>query len=294
MYHRILHDPEPFVSGVPAEAFERHLRFLKRRYAVLSLSEVCDRLGQGKPLPRRTVCLTFDDGLRNTFVVAFPILSRWQLPATVFLATGAIDRQEPIWTEQLTWWVSRYGGQTLTVAANGIERHFPTASARERALALAALKRWLKCLPDRERLVAMDEIRLATASDAVPDGASMATWDQVRAMAAVGIECGAHTVNHPILSRLNLEDAQREIADSKARIEAVLGRPVRHFAYPNGEAEDFGSHHEALVAQSGFDAACSTIYGLNDQDTDRYALRRIDARDESLARFAARLAGLAG
>ena len=89
-----------------------------------------------------------------------------------------------------------------------------------------------------------------------------------------------------------MDAARQEILASKQRIEAVLGTPVRTFAYPNGEAGDFAPAHEVLLAEMGFEAACTTLHGVNNSATNRYALRRLDARDEPPSRLAARLRGL--
>src|SRR5262249_48029078 len=142
--------------------------------------------------------------------------------------------------------------------------------------------------PPAERDVASDEI--ARALKVVLDGAPrMLRWAQVREMHGDGIEFGAHTVNHPILSSLRPEAAFNEIAHSKRVIEETLQAPVRHFAYPNGTAEDFDRGTEELVARAGFTSAVSTIFGVNTSTTNRYALRRGGPWEEDPAVFGVKL-----
>ena len=106
------------------------------------------------------------------------------------------------------------------------------------------------------------------------------------------IQIGAHTQTHPIMTRLSGAAARLEIFDSKKHLESLLNREVKHFAYPNGEAGDFNETHQRLLAEAGFDSACSTILGLNDELTNRYALHRVYAGEEPVSVFACRLAGI--
>ena len=135
------------------------------------------------------------------------------------------------------------------------------------------------------------EIALGVKRTELPDE-GLLSWSQIRNIPRDYVKFGAHTETHSILSRLSKEEARREILESKQRLEEVLGEKMNHFAYPNGEAGDFTEEHEQMVASAGFDSACSSILGLNDRQTNRYALRRIYACEEPLASFASRLVGI--
>jgi len=108
-------------------------------------------------------------------------------------------------------------------------------------------------------------------------------------MAEAGIDFGAHTVNHPILTRVPPRTAREEIAGSKRELEEILGREVTGFCYPNGQPGDFDGVIEGMVRHVGFRYACSTIDGVNDAATDPYALKRTWTSETSLSLFAARL-----
>jgi peptidoglycan/xylan/chitin deacetylase (PgdA/CDA1 family) len=117
----------------------------------------------------------------------------------------------------------------------------------------------------------------------------MLRWEQIAEMHAAGIEFGAHTVTHPILSTLSTEDARSEIAESKRVIEERLQSPARHFAYPNGTAQDFDVTTQALVVRAGFSSAVSTVFGVNTAATNRYALLRGGPWEEDAAVFGVKL-----
>ncbi|PWU20659.1 MAG: hypothetical protein C5B48_12220 [Candidatus Rokuibacteriota bacterium] len=115
------------------------------------------------------------------------------------------------------------------------------------------------------------------------------TWEHVREMHASGIEFGSHTLTHPMLSRVPLDVARREIADSRHALEDKLGTPAPFFCYPRG---DFNEAVRRIVGEEGYAAACTTIPGLNDRQTDRYALRRTYvSRRDTAAEFAKKVAG---
>lgn len=112
-------------------------------------------------------------------------------------------------------------------------------------------------------------------------------------MNARGVSVGAHTVSHPILSRVSPEQARREIAESKRTIEGELGCPVRNFAYPNGARVDFDDTTKTILSECGFDCALTTIFGTNDDDStdrpDMLELKRMDLVDGRLPLFATKL-----
>src|SRR5205814_8341026 len=115
----------------------------------------------------------------------------------------------------------------------------------------------------------------------------MLTTEQLRGLRDAGMEIGAHTVNHPILSRLPAVHARREIADSKARLEAILGERVSLFAYPNGKpGQDYLPEHVQLVREAGFDAAVSTHWGACDRHVDAYQVPRFTPWHEGHTAFA--------
>jgi peptidoglycan/xylan/chitin deacetylase (PgdA/CDA1 family) len=118
----------------------------------------------------------------------------------------------------------------------------------------------------------------------------MMNWDQIREMQRGGIEFGAHTLHHPILTRISLEQVRDEVRGSKSRIEAELGEPVLGFAYPNGQLSDLNDPIERIVAESGIQTAFTLLNGpslLGEVKRNPYAIRRIFiSHRHSLAEYA--------
>lgn len=145
------------------------------------------------------------------------------------------------------------------------------------ALLVSALKR----VPNRDRLAFLDALPRMLGVEIPPEppaSSAPLTWEWAREMAANGIEFGAHTRTHPIVSRLEDAAALRdEIEGSKRRIEVALGRPVRHFCYPNGRPEDISPAAVDCVRRAGFETAVITETGVNLPGADPLLLKRIPA-----------------
>ncbi len=118
------------------------------------------------------------------------------------------------------------------------------------------------------------------------------TWDELRELASLGIEIGAHTLHHPHLAELPAEAQREEIEGSKRLSEQQLGQPVRAFAYPYGSARDYNKDSLRLVQEAGFSHACSNRYGPHGAGDAPWDTRRIwiDATD-SLESFADKVTG---
>jgi peptidoglycan/xylan/chitin deacetylase (PgdA/CDA1 family) len=242
--------------------------------------------------------VTFDDGLKSNLTLAYPILSEYRVPATIYVATALIDRQlrfgGMIWTDYLRGLIRTTQVTSLDLSVLGLGQ-FDLSSDASRSDAEQALPRALKKIEsdDREKMIAVIAEKLGgkIAREYAEPFEGM-TWDELRTIDRTGlIEIGAHTVNHAILSTISPEQAEQEMAQSQARLEKELNHPIRHFAYPNGTRADFSELHMQMAARH-FDSAVSTIEGLVESQHGRYDLRRINiGNDMSLTEFKLRLSG---
>ena len=286
IYHRVISEADPLVAAeVCAREFDWQLKVLRHWFRVLPLSEAVVRLRNGT-LPMRAACVTFDDGYADNVTVALPILKKWGMPATFFLATGYIDGGR-MWNDTVIETVRRAPGATLDARPVGLDSlDIATLDLRRRAIGrlLAALK----YLPMEERKRHADELS-AAANCGLPTGLMMTT-EGVRQLYESGMEIGAHTVNHPILAKLDPYLARIEIRDSKSRLEAITGSSVRLFAYPNGKPGlDYRQEHVELVKELGFEAAVSTAWGVAHAGSDPYQLPRFTPWDRTPGSFLLRL-----
>lgn len=287
IYHRVLPLPDPLRPGeIAAAAFDRQMRFLARHFAVLPLREAAQRLQAGT-LPHRACCITFDDGYADNLTVALPILEKYRLPATVFVATGYLDGGR-MFNDAVVDAIAAANCAELDLCAIGMGRH-PVATIDEKRAAVAAILEQLKYMPPGERGERVDAIVAQAGGGPLPADI-MLTSQQVCELAQRGVDIGGHTVAHTILATLDDAEARREILQGKQRLEAIVGQPVESFAYPNGRpGRDYAARHVALVRGLGFAVAVSTAHGVANRRTDIHQLPRFVPWGDSLAMLAARM-----
>jgi len=296
MYHRLREDgvrEEPFYSevfGPSVTSFERQMRFLRRCHNVISLDRLLASLKGKDRLPPNAVAITFDDGYSDTYTLAYPILKKYGLPATVFLTTGFVGAQGLLWIDRVAYCINQARCHAVTL--NGTR--YPLYTATERRDAITQIIDELKQVTEERKLELLEELQRACGVDVHGRAYTLAlSWDEVREMARNGITIGAHTVTHPILTRVPKDIAESEILESKLTIEKEIGQPVHLFAYPNGQPGDFNEATQRLVESLGFEAAFTTIHGRNRFNTDRFALRRLwIGPNDDLPIFEAKLAGV--
>jgi peptidoglycan/xylan/chitin deacetylase (PgdA/CDA1 family) len=299
MYHRILprDDPrfaleEPGMIVTPA-SFQSQLRILKQLFTILPLSEWIERQQQGKPLPPRACTITFDDGWRDNFEFALPILEREQVPATIFVVTDMIGTHRQFWPNRLA---ALLADTTRDRSAPSFRwLHDRPGFRSEGSLdpeAIAVLTASCKALTDIELERLLDAMEAESSAVAATAAAPLMDWRQLRALQQTGlVEIGSHTRNHRrLVEGVDAATLHSEIVDSRMRLEKELDRPVRLFCYPNG---DTSAAAKALVDRH-YLAAVTTRPGINDAGTPPHALARIgiheDVADTAL-KFRARISG---
>src|SRR5271157_4839068 len=282
MYHGVTSDTMPVASWCqlhPSE-FANQIDYLDREYKVLPLSEIVQRLWDGKTIPDRAVAITFDDGFRNVYSTAFPILRRYHAPATVFLVTSVIGTRQPAWPDLLHHDIASTRCECLELDG----RAFSLRTKSQRTRVSSILRQMLKALPDDERQHRFQELRSKLGPLNVDTNSPHATlnWEEIEELSRTGLfDFGAHTHSHPILSRCPVEKQYEEIKLARDILRDRLGR-CDLFAYPNGQTEDFTTETKRILKELGFRCGLSTQPGLNQTGTDPFALRRVGVGHDTI------------
>jgi peptidoglycan/xylan/chitin deacetylase (PgdA/CDA1 family) len=287
MYHGVVRQPPPVFDWCQLDEtrFEEEIAFLSQQYSVIPLAEAVDRLSRGLPLPQRAVALTFDDGFRNVYTTAHPILERYRVPATVFLVTSLIEMRQPPWPERLL--NALLTSCRAAVRFNGKE--WPLSTGQQRATVYQTLSARLKAMEVGEKEAKLAELHQALGgqSQVAPDS-PLATmnWDEIERLARTGlISFGSHTHTHQILSRCSLERQREELRISRDILREHLGS-ADLFAYPNGSWTDFTEDTKSLLVELGYRCGLATVPGLNSAGADLYELRRVPVgADTSFSQF---------
>lgn len=275
-----------FPQEIDAPRFERLMRFVARSFRVLALGDAVSCLTQGN-LPPRALVVTFDDGYADNAQLALPILQRCGVVATFFVSTGFLDGGR-MWNDSVIEIVRASRKAELDLAFVGRGR-VSLAGSEERRAAIATVLAEIKYLTLSEREDAICRLLLVSGVEGLPDDLMMSS-QQVRQLHDAGMEIGAHTVNHPILTTLSLDEAERQISGGRNRLQEIIDAPVDVFAYPNGKPErDYDESHVALLRRLGFRAAVSTAAGVARVGDDLFELPRFSPWGQSLEIWATRL-----
>lgn len=287
IFHRVLRTRDPLQPSEPtAVEFERQMRWVRDWFNVLPLGNAVRRLAVGT-LPERALAITFDDGYADNHDVALPILLKLDLPATFFIATGFLDGGR-MFNDTVIEAVRRAAGAEIDLEELGLGI-CRVGDDGERVATMASILERVKYLPQTEREERVKQLA-ARATTELPNDLMMSSA-QVVALDRAGMEIGAHTVTHPILSESSVEHARDEITSGRDYLQALIGRRIGLFAYPNGKpTRDYTKLHASLVRDLGFDAAVSTAWGCARAGSDVFQLPRFTPWDRSQWRYGARLA----
>lgn len=283
--------------------FEGHLRFLKNNFHVLEQAEYLGCLEKKTAFPSGSVLITFDDGWRDNYEIAYPALKKEGLPALVFPAVGFIGSSDLFWQDRLRRCLrelrnsgrgERQSERLARICASAEVRKVVAAGERGIATAVdscvAAFKK--KPFEEAERTIATLESFTGLGLTR-PAGRNFLSWIELREMSDNGVDIGSHGLRHAILTNVGDRDRlAREIAGSREILEFGLRRKVRVFSYPNGDHNDAVSGE---VRRSGYAAAFGTAPGVNSCTDDPYRMKRINIHEDmtdTMPMFLARIAGL--
>lgn len=300
-YHRIndtsSSDFDTFKPNVSAtkEDFAAQIDYLRDHFNIITLDQLTNWVINGKPdLPDHPALITFDDGYQDNYVNAFPILRERRVPAVIFLATDYIGNANPFIWDMVAYCFSHTKYDSAELPIIGLQS-WQNASQKD-----LLIKNWINELKYRPNIELRNAIQqLPDILDvSIPDDAFSnlyLSWDEVREMHNNGVYMGAHTMSHPILTRISLDEVEQELRGSRERIETELNSPVSSLAYPNGQIPDFNSDIERVTQDIGYSTAFSLVNGfpsLQELRDNPFAIRRIFiGQKDTFDRFVMKVSG---
>ena len=273
----------PFSKGAVSATvagFEQQVRYLSSNFDVITFYELRDRLNNGRSL-KNTAIITFDDGYKNNYLLAYPILKKYRVPAVIFLSTNHVDSDKVFWFEELNYLINSSLKKTFVLYIGGVKRDFSLENKKKREESKVKLLTLCKSASHQLRVEIIEQIHKVLEC-AVPSREAKKlnlSWAEIEEMAEDGnIEFGSHTLSHPVLSKLKLTELQQELMVSKKIIEGRLKKEVISFSYPFGDPETFGPREVAEVQRCGYSFATTYTHDFNTYYTIKqnpYLLKRI-------------------
>ena len=284
-YHGIGESGNPLGVAPTRALFEAQMRFLRENYRVASLDEACRELSTNARTEPGVV-ITFDDGYRSAYTIAFPILQKYRLPATIYLTVDSVETGQVAWYERVFLAMAVAPSGELQLDLQGPWR-FQLNSTGDRLRAALEVVALLRTLPNSLRCecCSLLENKIGLPQNAL--SSRVLTWEEIHLMHQSGIAFGSHTLTHPVVSQLAPLELEHELGASKCLLENKLRAPILDFAFPFGKASDCSSAALRTLARCGYRSAVTTVSGVNTPQVNPFELRRLQVGyDGSIARFA--------
>lgn len=292
MYHRVSPRAPQWILEPPISplGFETQLNYFRFRYHVVSLPDLVDRAFNQPKSGQRFIAITFDDGYRDNFVYAFPLLRKYRIPVTIFPCTGPLDSPELFWWDKIGYVIAHTSKHRLNLGEFGV---YEIDDQVQRKVVAHHIARNLKVVPEdvkskvTEHLIRESDVDIPKD---VPRNVVM-SWEDIAIMDNNGISFGAHSVNHPILTNVSSNRVSAEISQSRSRIERHVKHVSEFFAYPDGA---FNSSVVKLVQREGFEGAVTTRPVWVTRRSDRFALGRVGISTDDENIFEVVMSGIWG
>ena len=283
MYHRFCATENVGGYRVHESLFRRQIERLSSDFAVWSLGEYFQKRLSGHPVPRNLAVITVDDGYRDFYEVAYPVLSEFGVPATFFPATDFVDSQKWLWHDVLTYALETTSAEQISFKHGAVELNLDLRTKTSREIAWARICNRCILETDEQKWELLQSLLIAAEvilPDKPLDDYAPVTWAELAEMSEGGIEVGAHTRSHPVLSRVPENALEAEIVGSKQLIERRLGKAVKTFCYPNGQPADVTDTVIDTVSRAGFLGAVVTH--RNPPTFDRFTTSRLGIDTDAL------------
>lgn len=309
-YHRILAPTQQERELLPAmfvspESFDKHLRFLARHYRVVTMRQLMEAKATRFTTGRSMCVITFDDGWRDNYRYAFPLLKQHRLTATIFISTDFIGSGRVPWFYALLQSLDGLSiqlGRGAVTLAEIRDQELPEPiiawSQLEESERTGAVERVIEALKllhaaqVNEAAEKLSQLVRKSAGDGAGLEPAMLSWGEVREMRQYGIEIGSHGVTHSILTRVSDDQLDEEVWRSKKIIEQELQETIVGFSYPNGDYSEKINH---LLTKAGYIYACTIKPGYVDYESPPFRLNRLLLHNDNtytMALFACHMAGL--
>ena len=280
-FHRVLPEklrgeyPFPGLT-VPVGLFSEMIEFFAEHYRCMNVSEAwreLEKQSNGKPL----LAITFDDGRKDNFQYAVPVLKEFSVPATFYVPAKFVGKSELMWHDEVAYSIKFILDSSLDGLGTFQDMIDESIQEKEPSEVIRIIVNVLKHLPIAERNRLLKAMMAKCGSINIPSWECAMDWNDLKTLQHSGHEIGAHSMTHEILRESQGVDLQYEIGESKKVLESELGTTVRTFSYPSGIYDD---RTLQIVRDEKFETAVATSWGHNDLSQNPHHLNRIEVQAE--------------
>jgi len=274
-YHSIGDGQKYFGMTLGPGVFEKQMEYLHKHYNLLSLADYCKSVEDDRAIPDNCIVITFDDGYMDNYTNAFPILKKYNIPATIFVSTDPVAKGEPLFFDAIVYGIYNTGRKYLNLEEYGFPRYLINNSFLK-FKTTGEFNMLSQKMNSKERNLLIRRVldSLDLNYENIRGAHIYLSWKEIMEMRQHGIEIGAHTKSHLCLPFLAEEEMKSEIFDCKDILEEKLGEPVKSFAYPYGGIQDFNENVKNTIQEAGLKCACTLYEKGTEGGIDLFALGR--------------------
>jgi peptidoglycan/xylan/chitin deacetylase (PgdA/CDA1 family) len=263
---------DPCVFSCTEKDFKRYIRFIKHNFEVLSQEQLISLVASKSKLDKSYAYITFDDGYKDNYEVAFPALQSESLPATFFVATGLIESNVVAWWDEIAWHVKQCANKTIQLSTWSTKLTIgQSVSSKDIREVLSQFKKSPKSIDSQ-----LVELREVSGKRLSYNESEFMSWEQLGIMEQNGMTIGAHSHSHRILSSLNKEELAHELSYSKELLEGTLKNGITTISYPVGNSTTYNSEMFEEIEKQGYKLAFTFRYFVNQNiNSNRYQLARL-------------------
>jgi peptidoglycan/xylan/chitin deacetylase (PgdA/CDA1 family) len=238
-----------------ASTFERQIKMIRKSFNIISLKNLCARLVNGDMVPPNTIVFTIDDGYQDFYYYAYPVLRKYDIPATVYITTDFIDKKIWLWFDVIDYILSRTEFQSYPITLSDGTKKYSLMGKESRRRAWSEIAGHCLTLKSKEKEEFIknlsNDLKVHVPHIPVPEYEAL-SWNEIREMKQHQIDFGSHTCTHSKLTMTESTALRHEIKGSKDRIEEMIDESIDSFCYPNGTREDFDGRIKEIVRESGY------------------------------------------
>ncbi len=285
-YHRVQDKASLFFdSDLDHNAFDWQMHLISHYLIPISLMDSLTKLKKNQ-LAGGSIAVTFDDGYKDNFTAALPILEKRKVSATFFIATGFLNAGI-MWNDIIIESIKSTHKKQIDLHPMGLEK-YSLASKNNKLHAIKQIINFIKYKTLNDREVLTKKLQDICETPIIDN--LMMTDDELMQLFQSGMEIGGHTVNHPILASETDDIIKQEILEGKLYLETLLNTSLTIFAYPNGKLDkDYQVKHTEILKQAGFEYAVTTNWGINTSDSEALELKRFTPWDKTKITFLLRI-----
>ena len=260
------------------DVFAEQMNYISKNCNPISMNEYLHFVENGHDLPPCSVIISFDDGFKNNFSVAAPILEEFNIPAIFYVSSGIVNTDLMFWVDIIEDCLNKSKVNNFEIKLSKVEE-FVFDNNRQKINAVEKIKQYCKSCNFIELKRVLNDLEQITRVKAQVQHAAnyqKISWDELRVLNSNPLfEIGGHSLYHNILSSLSTELLEKEIRSSIDLLEINLGKKIIHYSYPEGQSNHYNEEVIKCLKENKIQCSPSAIFGLNTTDTDLFNLRRI-------------------